>query len=427
MSTGKFCLFVSVLVGLGFYLWGCKNPPELPPASGGSDIFLAPDTQSTEGLVPRDSTLAGLLEAEGMPQGVIYEFIEVVRPVFDPRRLRAGQSYRLVRSLDGLLREFHYRVDNDQFLRVSGLDSDTYNFEAELVLYKKERGLVALRGVIDAERSSLVAAINEAGENVLLAMDLAEVFSAEIDFNSGIRRGDEFQVLYETVYREGEFVGYGPVFAAEFVNEGRRFHAFRFQVPGESPGYYDEQGKSLKRFFLRSPLQFNPQISSGFSRRRLHPVLRTYRPHWGVDYRAPTGSPVVTVANGVVVSAGMSGGSGRMVRIKHANGYETYYLHLSSIAKGIRRGTRVTQGSLIGRVGSTGLATGPHLDYRIRKNGSWVNPVTEHRNMPPGEPIPTPYLGAFETARDLALSRLFDSTSLHSAISRDFLTKRPTG
>ena len=426
MSVGKSYLFIFTLVGFGVCLWGCKKLPELQPTSGGSDIVLASETQSTEGLVPRDSTLAGLLEAEGMPQAVIYQFIEVIRPVFDPRRLRAGQSYRLIRNLDGLLREFHYRVDNDQFLRVSRLDSDTYNFEAELILYKKERGLVALRGVIDAERSSLVAAINEAGENVLLAMDLAEVFSAEIDFNSGIRRGDEFQVLYETVYREGEFVGYGPVFAAEFVNEGRRFYAFRFQVPGESPGYYNEQGKSLRRFFLRSPLKFNPQISSGFSRRRLHPILRTYRPHFGVDYRAPTGSPVVTVASGVVVSAGMSGNSGRMVRIRHANGYETYYLHLSSIAKGIRRGTRVTQGSLIGRVGSTGLATGPHLDYRVRKNGAWVNPVTEHRNMPPGEPIPTSYLDAFETARDLALSRLFDSTSLHSAISRDLLTKRPT-
>ena len=143
MSVGKSYLFIFTLVGFGFCLWGCKKLPELQPTSGGSDIVLASETQSTEGLVPRDSTLAGLLEAEGMPQAVIYQFIEVIRPVFDPRRLRAGQSYRLIRNLDGLLREFHYRVDNDQFLRVSRLDSDTYNFEAELILYKKERGLVA--------------------------------------------------------------------------------------------------------------------------------------------------------------------------------------------------------------------------------------------------------------------------------------------
>ena len=335
--------------------------------------------------------------------------------MFDPRRLRAGRPYRLIHNLGGLLREFHYRVDDDQFLRVAGLDSSTSDFEAVLVPYTKERGLVALRGAIDADSSSLVAAVNEAGENVLLAMELAEVFAGEVDFNSGVQRGDEFQVLYETVHREGEFAGYGPVFAAEFVNEGRRFRAFRFEVPGEVPGYYDEQGRSLKRFFLRSPLKFNPQITSGFSRRRLHPILRTYRPHWGVDYRAPTGSPVVTVANGVVVSAGMSGGSGRMVRIRHANGYETYYLHLSAIAKGIRRGARVAQGSLIGRVGSTGLATAPHLDYRVKKNGVWVNPATEHRNMPPGEPVPAAYLAAFEATRELALSRLFETTPLRAA------------
>ncbi len=403
----------------------CAEPPPPEPPRRGADIVLEPDTRVTEGRVPRNATLAGLLRDQDLSEPLVYDIVESARQVFDPRRLRADQPYRLVRGLDGLLREFQYQVDGDQFLRVGGLDRDAAEFDAELVPYTKERGLVALRGRIDEGASSLVAAMTEAGENVLLALALAEVFAGEVDFNSEVQRGDEFQILFETLLREGEFSGYGPVEAAEFINEGRRVRAFRFQVPGEEPGYYDEQGRSLKRFFLRSPLKFTAQVSSGFTRRRLHPVLRTYRPHWGVDYRAVTGTPVVAVGNGVVVSAGMSGGSGRMVRLRHNNGYETYYLHLSSIPKGIRRGVRVAQGSLIGRVGSTGLATGPHLDYRVKKNGVWVNPLTEHRKMPPGDPIPATYLVAFEGTRDLALSRLFDSTTLRAAAGRS-AAGRPT-
>ena len=245
----------------------------------------------------------------------------------------------------------------------------------------------------------------------MLAIEMAEIFSGEIDFNNDLRRGDHFEVLFEKVYREDQFSGYGDVLASEFVNDGRRLQAFRFHVPGESEAqYFDENGRSMKRLFLRSPFRFEPRVTSRFSYRRLHPVLGGVRPHLGVDYGAPTGTPVIVVANGTVVSAGMSGGSGNMVRIRHTNGYETYYLHLSAFAKGMRRGARVTQGQTIGRVGSTGLATGPHLDYRMRKSGAFVNPLLEHRKLPPGDPVPEEHREAFQAVRDSALGRLLSAT-----------------
>jgi murein DD-endopeptidase MepM/ murein hydrolase activator NlpD len=254
-----------------------------------------------------------------------------------------------------------------------------------------------------------VAAIDAAGETIDLTLALADLFSGDIDFNTDLQPGDRFELLVEKQYREQSgieanenedemFAGYGPILAAQFDNDGQRFRAVRFTPEGGEPGYFDERGTSMKRFFLKSPLKFNPIVTSGFSRSRLHPVLHQYRAHLGVDYRAPSGSPVVAVANGTVVAAGTSGGSGRMVHLRHANGFETLYLHLSSIA--VKTGSHVRQGDLIGRVGATGLATGPHLDYRLKKNGVFVNPVTAHQAMPPADPIPEGQMPAFAAARD---------------------------
>ena len=203
----------------------------------------------------------------------------------------------------------------------------------------------------------------------------------------------------------------GTVLAAEYQNDGRLVRAIRFTPPGtDQAGYYDDQGRSLKRFFLRSPLAFEPRITSGFSKRRFHPVTGGFRPHLGVDYGAPTGTPVLSVADGRVVSATTGSANGRMVRLQHTGGYQTYYLHLSAFGAGIRAGARVTQGQVIGKVGSSGLATGPHLDYRVRKDGTFVNPLTEHRKMPPGDPIPASAMAAFEVERDRGIGAVVDRT-----------------
>jgi murein DD-endopeptidase MepM/ murein hydrolase activator NlpD len=243
-----------------------------------------------------------------------------------------------------------------------------------------------------------------AGESVDLSVDLAAVFSGEIDFNSELQPGDSFRVAFQKITRENGTVAYGSILAAEFNNDGRRLEAFRFVLPDGKAGYYDAAGRSLKRFFLKSPLKFEPRITSRFSYNRRHPVLNVQRAHLGVDYAAPVGARVVAVSNGVVTRAGFSGDAGRLVAVRHASGYESLYLHLSSVA--VRVGQRVSQGELVGRVGSSGLSTGPHLDYRLRKNGAYVNPLTEHRRMPPGDPIPASLMASFAAERDRAAALL---------------------
>ena len=392
-------------VGIGCVGSSFGAPP-LPAASAGPDIYLKPDTRVVEDEVARNATLTSLLVSHDMAGDAAYALVEATRPVFDPRRLRSGHPYKLVYGPDGRFRRFEYHVDDDQFLQVVRRAGPTPAFEAELVDYEKALEIVAMRGEIDRERNSLVAAMTAGGGDIHVAIAMAEVFSGEIDFSNDLRLGDSFAVLYERYVRDGVHVTYGEVLAAAFDNDGRELHAFRYQVPGEAPGYFDADGRSLKRQFLRSPFRFEPRVTSRFSYRRLHPVLGTHRAHLGVDYGAPTGTPVIAVANGTVVSAGPSGGSGNMVRLRHTNGYETYYLHLSRFAKGVRSGVRVMQGSVIGYVGSTGLATGPHLDYRLRKNGTFVNPLIEHRNLPPGDPVPAEQMAAFREVRDRALLQL---------------------
>jgi murein DD-endopeptidase MepM/ murein hydrolase activator NlpD len=247
----------------------------------------------------------------------------------------------------------------------------------------------------------------DTGETIQLAMLVADIFSGQIDFDSDLQPGDSFEILVEKSSHDGQFSGYGAVHVARFLTDGRDLRAFRWTDPATAkPAFYDENGRSLKRFFLRSPLRFEPRITSGFSRSRLHPIYRTYRAHLGIDYGAPLGAPVVAVASGTVLSAGWSGGGGNMVRLRHASGFESYYLHLSAFGSGIRAGVHVDQGQLIGRVGATGAATGPHLDYRLRKNGVFVNPLTEHRKLPPGEPIQDAQLAAFRSRADDTLNRL---------------------
>ena len=218
--------------------------------------------------------------------------------------------------------------------------------------------------------------------------------------------------MVERYTREGKPAGYGAILAAEFANDGRNLTAVRFTPDGGSPGYYDTQGRSLKRFFLKSPLKFEPRVTSRFAKLRQHPILGYARAHNGVDYHAPSGAPVGSVAPGVVTLAGWTSGGGRTVRVRHPNGYESEYLHLSVIT--VRAGARVGQGDLVGRVGATGLATAPHLHYGLRKNGTYVNPILEHRNMPPGEPVPAMLLTLFNLERDRVLG-LFQSSALRAA------------
>jgi murein DD-endopeptidase MepM/ murein hydrolase activator NlpD len=375
-------------------------------ASRAVDIYLPADVRLVSARVTPGSTFVSLLRAHEIAEAEIAALVARASSVFDLRRVRADQPYRLAQALDGALRWFEYEIDGDQILKLARAEHPpASDFSAELVPIEKTARTATVAGAIDEGASSLIAAMDREGETVDLSLALAAIFASDVDFNSDLQPGDHFELLVEKMFRENDrFAGYGPILAAELHNDGRRLRAIRFTPQGGLPGYFDEQGRSLRKFFLRSPLRFEPVITSGFSRRRLHPVLHQVRAHQGVDYRAPTGAPVVAVASGIVVLAGVNGGSGRMVHLRHANGFESQYLHLSSIA--VRRGARVDQGALVGRVGSTGLATGPHLHYALKKNGVNINPVTAHRAMPPGDPIPASDFPQFADIRDRALSSL---------------------
>lgn len=393
-------------------LAACARQAPAPPPHSGSDVLLRPETETFDALVPRHATLESLLREHDLADDLVDAAVEAAKAVFNLRQLRADRRYRLVRSADGMLREFEYQIDGNRFLRILNSDRTRPDaLDAEVLSYEGDARVVAIEGHIDADHPSVIAAMDETGERVQLAMALADIFSGQIDFENDLQQGDTFQVLFERYTHEGQFAGYGGILAARFTAEGHDHEAYRWIDPATgTSAYYDENGRSLKRFFLRTPLLFAPRVTSGFSTSRLHPVYRTYRPHLGIDYAAPTGSQVVAVANGTVVSAGWSGGGGNMIRLRHANGYETYYLHLSSIGRSVRAGAHVRQGQVIGRVGATGVATGPHLDYRLRKNGVFVNPLAEHRKLPPGEPISPRALPDFRHARDGARQTL--STSL---------------
>lgn len=405
MNRQLFVVFGAL--GVAAMATACHGRDERP-APRRADVLLRLENETIEATVPRHATLVSLLRQHRLPPRLVEAAVESARSVFDPRQLRADRPYRLVRSLDGLLREFEYQIDADRFLRIVTRDrSKPELLDASVIAYEKDTSVVAVRGSIDAAHPSVVAAMDGSGENIQLAMSLAEIFSGQIDFESDLRPGDSFEILFETSTREGQFAGYGPIFGVRFVADGREHQAFRWTDPvSGTSSFYDENGRSLKRFFLRSPLRFEPRVTSGFSRNRLHPVFRTYRAHLGVDYGAPRGAPVVSVASGLVVSAARGGGGGNTVRIRHASGFESYYLHLSAFGKGIRSGAHVDQGQLIGHVGSTGTATGPHLDYRLKKNGQFVNPLTEHRKLPPGEPISAKHLAAFRAGRDAVLRQI---------------------
>jgi murein DD-endopeptidase MepM/ murein hydrolase activator NlpD len=387
---------------------GAGTPP--PSAStaepAARDILLPIDSHRVEGLVPSGLTLDTLLRGHGVADDAAERVIAAARGVFDPRRLRSLQPFSIERSLQGALRVFEYEIDGDRLLRIVPADLGSVALSASVVPIPKtlERGVSS--GTIDADTPSLFQSIDAAGERPELAIALAGVFAGEIDFNTELQPGDQYTLAFERFRRDGRPTTYGAITAAEFRNDGRVLRAIRFTVPGEAPGYYDEQGRSLRRFFLRSPLKFEPRVTSGFSASRRHPVLHTARAHRGIDYAAPTGAPVVAAASGTVLSAGYDPSNGRMVRMRHASGYESYYLHLSAFAPGLRTGDRIEQGEVIGRVGSSGLSTGPHLHYGLTKNGAFVNPLVEQRNLPPGEPVPESALPAFHAERALQLAQL---------------------
>ena len=410
-------------------LAACHSAPDRSPdRAPAHDVLLARDSQDTTGRVPANATLESLLRQNNVSADLTASVITSVRRVFNPRDLRAGETYVFRRTLDGLLREFRYPIDPDRLLRVvfkAQPSSGQPAVDVDVVAVPRAIELAAVDASITKVHSSLVGAFDASGENVLLALALAEIFGGEVDFNSDLQPGDRIQVLFERVYREGQAPGYGDLKAAVLRTGGKEITAIPYRDRDGKIAWYDAEGRSLKRQFLKSPLPFEPRVTSRFSYRRVNPVHGDVRPHLGVDYGAPVGTAVMAVASGVVESAGWAGEAGRLIKLRHAGGYETEYLHLSAFAPGIRVGGRVEQGQLIGRVGMTGSATGPHLDYRILKNSTHVNPLVELSRMPPGVPIAADALPRFMQDRDAALGQLRERVDALGAASPVATPARP--
>lgn len=397
-------------------LAGCYSGSSDEPRALREDVRLLAEATTIQAVVPRNATFESLLRQQELAPELASAVVSAVRNVFNPRELRANQQYWVVKTLDGLFREFRYQINTDELLRIVFREdadgSTTVPFDVERVTLPKEFVRSTVTAEITPEANSLIAAFTRGRENRMLPIRLAEIFSGEVDFNTDLRQGDTFTVLFDRAVRNGEFIGYGGIHAAVIEVDGRRLTAFRFPDADGKDAWYDEDGQSLRRQFLKTPLPFDPRITSGFSYNRLHPVHGTRRPHLGVDYGAPTGTRVLAVADGVVVRAGWAGEAGRLVHLRHSGGYETMYLHLSGFGPGIRPGVRVAQGDVIGYVGMTGTATGPHLDYRVRKNGTYVNPVTAFANMPAGEPIAAERMDDFIRFRDEALRQMREPASV---------------
>ncbi len=368
---------------------GSPPPVSLATIAPVPPVLTAPALRQFVGSFNARQTVTEALQVQGIARGVIQELIDSTRPVYNLARVAAGRPYWLLFTAGGDFHEFRYPVDDERYLTVY---RDAEGFVPVIKPFPYSTRVEAVSGYIDG---SLFTAVTDAGEQETLAMELANIFTWDVDFYTDIQKGDSFRMLVEKKYLDGKFVKYGAILAASISNQGKTFAGFRFENESGKAEFYDAKGNSLKKSFLKSPLRF-ARISSRFSAARLHPILKIVRPHLGVDYAAPTGTPVVAVASGTVVLAGPSGPGGNAVRLRHAGGSESMYLHLSRIA--VRRGARVEQGELVGLVGSTGLATGPHLDFRLLQHGKFINPAKAI--FPPSPPVARAHLARFEGVRD---------------------------
>jgi murein DD-endopeptidase MepM/ murein hydrolase activator NlpD len=345
----------------------------------------------------RNQNLSDILVKKNISYQTIDQLARKSKPIFDVRRLKHNNRYHFFLKSDSLKTPayFVYEIDNTDYV--------VYQLQDSLHIYTGQKPIQReLKTASGTIKSSLWNALVENKINPVLAIELSQIYAWTIDF-FGIQRGDQFRIIYEEQFVDSISVGIGEIYACQFQHMNQDYYAFLFEQDS-TLSYFDDQGKSLKKAFLKAPLEFS-RISSRFSNSRYHPVLKIRRPHHGIDYAAPTGTPVQSIGDGVVTRKGYQrGGGGNYLYIKHNSVYTTCYMHLHGFAKGIATGTRVKQGQVIGYVGSTGLSTGPHLDFRVFRNGSPMDPLKVE--APPVEPVYEDNLAAFTTLKDSLMTQL---------------------
>lgn len=390
-------------VVLAFFL-GAPFVRDTGPPGGSVDPGKEPPREIVD-TVRKGESVSTIFEKHRLDIGELFRMREASAGVHRLRDISVGRPYTITLDPDNNVLSLAYHINDEEILRIFRSDP---GYRAEKVAIEYGRRVGTLGGVI---QSNLVSSLPEGGSSALLAIELSDIFSWDIDFNTDFRKGDTFRVLVEEQWLDGEFRKFGDILAAELSVDGKTYRAFRFDAGGR-PDYFDAGGKSLRKAFLKAPLSYR-RISSEFTKRRMHPILKIVRPHFGVDYAAPMGTPVSTVGDGAVIFAGYKGPNGNLVIVRHPNGYTTSYGHLSRITKGIRRGTEIRQGDVIGKVGATGRATGPHLDFRIRRRGTFLNPLTV--DLPRGVTIPPNRMPDFRgVAEEFTRSLAAISPALHA-------------
>ena len=347
--------------------------------------------------IRRNQYLSDILLKEGVSYQTIDHIAKKSKPIFDVRKIKRDNNYYFFYNNDSLKQAqyFVYEVDAIEYI--------VYELNDSLNIYKGKKPIVnQLKTASGTISSSLWNTMVDNDINPILAIELSEIYAWTIDF-FGIQKGDNFKIIYEESFVDSISVGISEIYACHFQHQNVDFYAFDFEQDSSST-FYNEKGESLKKAFLKAPLTYS-RISSRFSNSRMHPVLKIRRPHHGVDYSAPTGTPVVSIGDGIVTRKGyQASGGGNFVYIKHNSVYTTCYMHLNGYAKGLAPGVRVTQGEVIGYVGKTGLATGPHLDFRVFKNGSAIDPLK--MEAPPVEPVSEQNTLAFNTLKDSLITKL---------------------
>ena len=362
-----------------------ENMSEIPPVPPKDRYgFEYSSYEVVESAIKRNESLYIILNRHGVSPEKIYQIQKKAAGIINLARMIPGQEYKIYKGKKDEVEAFVWRRSDTEYFVI--------RWENEITI---ENGIipvdVKMNAVSGAIESSLANAIYQQGVSQKLIVELANIYAWTVDFY-GLRKGDRFKAVYENRYVDDEYIGIGTIHAAEFVHRGDIKRAYFFDN-GEQTGYFDEDGNSLRRAMMRVPFEYNPRISSGFSRNRMHPILNRRRPHYGTDYAAPTGTPILAAGDGVITEAQRRGGNGNIVQIKHNSVYKTAYLHMSRFGPGIRAGVKVKQGQVIGYVGQTGLATGPHLCYRLYKNGAPLNSVTY--DFPPDEGLRAEFMNEF--------------------------------
>jgi murein DD-endopeptidase MepM/ murein hydrolase activator NlpD len=383
-----------------------------------------PPDRILAGKISKGQSLSNALRAQDLPADLAEAICRHLQPLVNFRKIKPGDTFEVRLRPDGGFAGFTFSSGPLDIYQLTPASS------GEWIALKKdvpvEKYWVRVSGEIS---SSLFEAMDQLGEGDALIMDFADIFAWEIDFHSDPQPGDRFAIVVEKYYVQDTFVKYGRILYAEYQSEDRKHQAFFFGPPGERGDYYTPKGESLRKALLRSPLKFT-RISSGYSKSRRHPILGGNRPHLGVDYAAPPGSPVWAVADGTVVFCGWNGGYGKQIVIRHPKGYQSMYGHLSSFARGMKKGKAVQQKQIIGYVGSTGLSTGPHLDFRLLKNGVYRNPLKEM--SPRAASLTRERMTEFQKAMEPVLQWKNDSSApqkqrVGSFVSRDLENARVEG